>query len=158
MNQHQEKDPFLNIYKKAMTRILALDTGTKRIGVALSDETQTIASGIETINAESTKNAVTAIRGLVEKHNVVKVVVGLPINMNGSKGPAASKVLKFCDKLKEELSLDVTTFDERLTTAQGEAIMLQQDISRFKRKKRIDKLAAQILLQAYLDSEKNRRE
>ncbi|MFH1867820.1 MAG: Holliday junction resolvase RuvX [Candidatus Omnitrophota bacterium] len=131
-------------------RILGLDIGEKRIGVAISDETQTIAQGLKTLSAE--KAVFSKIEDIISEYDVKEVVVGLPIKMNGTMGLAAEKVLGFSDKLKKRLKIAVYTFDERLTTRQGEVLMLQADISRKKRKMKIDKIAAQIMLQTYMDS------
>lgn len=139
-----------------MSRILALDIGEVRIGVAISDESGTIARGVETIAVRGIRDTISRIGDIVNQHKIKEVVVGLPLNMNGSIGPAAKKAIDFADKLKENLSVAVSTFDERLTTAQGEAILLQADLSRKKRKAKIDRMAAQIILQAYLDLKKQR--
>lgn len=139
-----------------MSRILALDIGEIRIGVAISDESRTIARGLETIAVSGIRDTISRIRNIINQHKVKEVIVGLPLNMNGSIGPAAKKAIDFADKLKENLSVAVSTFDERLTTRQGEAILLQADLSRKKRKSKIDKMAAQIMLQACLDFKKQR--
>jgi putative holliday junction resolvase len=137
-----------------MPRIIGLDLGTKRIGVAVSDETKTISTAVQTIDVSNIKESIKRVRELVISYAAEEVVVGLPLNMNASKGPQADKAIYFAEKLKTSLSCRVSTFDERLTTAQGEAILIYADMSRKKRKQNIDKLAAQIMLQAYLDSRK----
>ena len=124
--------------------------------MAISDESGTIARGVETIAVRGIRDTISRIGDIVNQHKIKEVVVGLPLNMNGSIGPAAKKAIDFADKLKENLSVAVSTFDERLTTAQGEAILLQADLSRKKRKAKIDRMAAQIILQAYLDLKKQR--
>ncbi len=138
-----------------MARIIGLDLGTKRIGVAISDESQTISFAEETINVTSIKASLNYIVALVERYGADKVIIGLPLNMNGTKGPQAEKALDFADRLQRRVKAGVLTFDERLTTSQGEQILIAADMSREKRKKHIDKLAAQIILQAYLDCSKN---
>lgn len=138
-----------------MPRILGLDIGEKRIGIAISDETKTIARGLETIDAAS--GVLKRIEEIVSSNDVKEVVVGLPLKMDGSIGPAAEKVLRFSEKLKKRLSVAVSTFDERLTTKQGELILLAADMSRKKRKTKIDKIAAQIMLQTYIDFNKGRK-
>lgn len=138
-----------------MARIIGLDLGTKRIGVAISDESKTISFAEETINVTSIKASLNYIVALVERYGADKVIIGLPLNMNGTKGPQAEKALDFADRLQRRVKAGVLTFDERLTTSQGEQILIAADMSREKRKRHIDKLAAQIILQAYLDCSKN---
>ncbi|AAM24474.1 MULTISPECIES: Holliday junction resolvase RuvX [Caldanaerobacter] len=137
-------------------RVLGLDVGDKTIGVAISDVSSTIAQGITTIRRKSFVEDVKAIEEIVKKYSVEKVVVGLPKNMNGSIGPQGEKVIKFGEKLREVLRIPVVFWDERLTTLQAERFLIEGvDMSRGKRKKVIDKLAATIILQSYLDSQKN---
>lgn len=138
-------------------RILGLDIGERRIGLAISDGTQTIARGLETIRLERLHDVINRIKDIITEHKVEEVIVGLPLNMNGSIGPQAKKAVDFADKLKKNLPVAVSTFDERLTTKQGEAILLQADMSRRKRKLKIDRVAAQIMLQSYLDFKKERK-
>ncbi|MDP8297859.1 MAG: Holliday junction resolvase RuvX [Candidatus Orphnella occulta] len=138
-----------------MGRIVGLDLGTKRIGVAISDESQVISFAEETINVTSIKASLNYIVALVERYSADKVIIGLPLNMNGTKGPQAEKAIDFASRLQRRVKAGVLTFDERLTTSQGEQILIAADMSREKRKKHIDKLAAQIILQAYLDCSKN---
>ena len=138
-----------------MGRIIGLDLGTKRIGVAISDESQVISFAEETINVTSIKASLNYIVDLVERYNADKVIIGLPLNMNGTKGSQAEKTIDFASRLQRRVKAGVLTFDERLTTSQGEQILIAADMSREKRKKHIDKLAAQIILQAYLDCSKN---
>jgi len=141
-----------------MGRILALDVGEKRIGVAVSDALNTIAQGIETIKRIDTKSVVEKIKGLIKEYGLSKIVVGIPLNMNGTKGTSARSVEGFIRLIQAEIDLSIETVDERLTTAQGERILLEADISRKKRKRSIDKIAAQLILQSYLDlhAQKNR--
>ena len=134
-----------------MARIIGLDLGQKRIGVAVSDETKIISTAIDTISVSSIKNSVKKIKEIAVAYAADEIVIGLPLNMNGSKGPQADKVIAFAHKLRERLPCKISTFDERLTTAQGEAILVSADMSRKKRKQSIDRLAAQIILQTYLD-------
>lgn len=134
-----------------MARIAGFDIGKKRIGVAISDETNTIAVGLEVIAVDRTHDPIKDIQRIVQKYGIKEIVVGLPLNMNGSEGEAANSVHKFITKIKEKINIEVQTFDERLTTKQGEDILIQADMSRRKRKAVIDKLAAQIILQTYLD-------
>jgi len=130
---------------------MALDIGTKNIGVALSDETCQIAQGMEVILRTSDKKAVFRLKQIAAEFNVAKIVVGLPVNMNGSLGPRAEDSKRFAEKLEKEMSVDICFWDERLSTKEAEDIMIAADVSRKKRKLVIDKLAAQIILQGYLD-------
>jgi len=141
-----------------LARVLGLDLGSKRIGVAISDETLTISSALQVIPGDNTNRAINNIKEIINERGISRIVIGLPLNMNGSKGPKAIEALEFADKLKEKLSIDVVTFDERLTTKQGEDMLIRADVSRKKRKSVIDKIAAQIILQTYLDSEKIRKQ
>lgn len=135
-----------------MARYLALDVGSKRIGVALSDALNITAQGLDTIEQKNQKETFGKIKGLIEKHEVAKIIVGLPLNMNGTKGDRAKLIEEFARLLEEELSVDVELLDERLTTLQGERLLIEADVSRKKRKGVIDKIAAQLILQTYLDS------
>ena len=137
-----------------MGRIIGLDLGEKRVGIAVSDETATISNAVDTIIGLSAKDLIKRISEIALSYGAEEVVIGLPLNMNGSKGPQADKAISFAEKLQRSISCRVSTFDERLTTAQGEAILISADMSRKKRKQNIDRLAAQIMLQAYLDFRK----
>jgi len=141
-----------------MARIIGIDIGERRIGMAISDESQTMARGIEAIDVKGKAECVLKIKDIAEKFNACEAIVGLPLNMNGSKGPQAKKAIVFINSLKEKLSIPVTAFDERLTTKQGERILIEADMSRKKRKTKIDSLAAQIMLQSYLDSKTESRD
>jgi putative Holliday junction resolvase len=134
-------------------RILAIDYGDRRLGLAISDPTGLIASGLPTIERSGPKEDVTDhLRRICQEQGVERIIVGLPINMDGSRGPRAEVSEQFAQALREELDMEVETWDERLTTAQAERAMLAADLSRKKRKKRRDQVAAQILLQSYLDA------
>ena len=113
-----------------MTRIIGLDIGHKRIGVAVSDETGSLATGTETILVESIAATIDRLKSIVDRYKAEVVVVGLPLNMDGSVGPSAEKVLALCKKIEKALSVAILTFDERLTTKQGEVLLLQADMSR----------------------------
>ncbi len=135
-------------------RIMALDVGTKRIGVATSDELFLTAQGRETIYRNSPGVDMDKIKKIVDEDGVAEIIVGLPVNMDGSQGPKAKEILDFIDKLAKTVTVPVKTWDERLTTVQAERVMLEADISRAKRRQAVDKLAAQLILQSYLDSRK----
>ena len=135
--------------------IIGLDLGEKRIGVAISDETATISNAIDTIKVTGIRDSINRISEIAGLHAAEEIVIGLPLNMNGTKGPQAERAISFAEKLEKKVSCKISTFDERLTTAQGEAILISADMSRKKRRQNIDKLAAQIMLQAYLDRRKS---
>ncbi len=133
-------------------RILALDHGTKRIGVALSDELQMIASPLEYIPAEPPAEFLARLQQLLEQKQVSLILVGMPRNMDGSYGPAAEKVREFIAGLRQRVSVPIRTWDERLTSAQANRLLVQGGVRRDQRKQKVDKMAAAILLQSYLDS------
>ena len=132
-------------------RILALDHGSKRIGVAVSDETRTIAQPLEFIPAEPFADFLARLRQLIREKEVELILVGLPRNMDGSYGPAAEKVRTFVAALKDAVVVPVKTLDERLTSAQANRVLIQGGARRDKRKQKVDQTAAAILLQSYLD-------
>lgn len=132
-------------------RILGLDFGTKTIGVAVSDETGLIGQGIGTIKRTNLQQDLRELQKKIEQYHVEKIVIGLPKNMDGSLGNSAQLVFDFIEKLKKTFSIQVDTWDERLSTVEAERVLLDADMSRNKRKKVIDKVAATIILQGYLD-------
>lgn len=133
-------------------RILALDVGTRRIGLAVSDELGWTAHGLPTLERVGPKKDLTKLRGIVAEYHVGKLVFGLPRNMNGSLGPKAEEVLRFMEELKNRLNLDIIPWDERLTTRAAENALLEADMSRAKRRQKVDRVAAVLILQGYLDS------
>jgi putative holliday junction resolvase len=132
-------------------RILALDHGTKRIGVAISDETKTIAQPLEYIPAEPFADFLARLKKLLLEKEIDLVLIGLPRNMDGSYGPAAQKVEAFVAVLRSAITVPIKTWDERLTSAQANRILIQGKVRRDQRKEKVDKMAAAILLQSYLD-------
>ena len=135
-------------------RIMGLDYGTKRIGVAMSDELLLTAQGSDTIFNNTIPETISTIARLVKENGVVEVIVGLPISMNGSHSQKTKEVIEFAEELMKSVSVPVKTWDERLTTAQAERALLEADMSRSKRKRLNDMVAAQLILQGYLDSRK----
>ena len=137
-------------------RYLGLDLGTKTLGVALSDITLTIASSYKTINfSEADYNSlIPMIDDLIKEFNISKIILGLPKNMNNSLGERAETTIKFQKLLEDNLKIEVVLQDERLSTVEATNYMLESDISRKKRKKKIDSLAATIILQTYLNKER----
>jgi putative Holliday junction resolvase len=140
--------------KKPM-RIMGLDMGSHTIGLAISDESGLIAQGLETIRRRSMEEDLKAIRRVIDQFKIEKIVVGLPINMNGTLGKQAEMVLEWIEALKKRISLPVVTWDERLTTVGATRILLEADLSRKKRKKVIDQMAAALILQGFLDQDRN---
>ena len=133
-------------------RVLAIDHGSKRMGIAVSDELKMIAQPLEYIPAEPFADFLARLKEIVRAKEVELIVVGMPRNMNGSYGPAALKVQEFVAVLKDALITPIQTWDERLTSAQANRFLIEADVRRSKRKEKVDKTAAAILLQSYLDS------
>ena len=133
-------------------RIIGLDIGDRTIGVAVCDPLGLTAQGITTVKRKSVVLDIEEIAKICKQYNVESIVSGLPKNMNGTIGPQGEKVQRFCEKLKETLNLEVKMWDERLTTVAANRVMLEGDLSRAKRKKIVDKIAATFILQGYLDS------
>ena len=140
------------------SRIMALDIGSKRTGVALSDETRLFASPLLTLEETQIKNWVPKIEKLVETHEVAEVLVGLPLNQFGEEGQDAVNIRRYIAALQGALKIPVIEWDERFTTVQAERTLIDADLSRKNRKKVIDQVAACILLQSYLDSLKFNQE
>jgi putative Holliday junction resolvase len=138
-------------------RILALDHGTKRIGVAVSDETDTLALPLEFINAEPFAGFLERLKTIINERNVGQVVVGIPRNMNGDYGPAAGKVRQFIAQLQPALAVAIKTWDERLTSVQANRLLIEAGMRRERRKIRADRSAAALLLQNYLDSVQHKK-
>ena len=134
---------------------MGLDVGEVRIGVAVSDPLGILASPHSVIQVTHTKEAMDAIQRIVQEREAVGVVAGLPLDQNGEIGLQAKKILDFLDALRKVLDVEVMTQDERFTTAAAERMLIQADMSRRRRKKVIDKIAAQHILQLYLDRRKN---
>ena len=134
-------------------RTLGIDLGNRTVGMAISDAMGIIASpiGTERISEQNLDEALIAVKKIIEERGVEAIALGFPKNMNGTVGPQGEYCLRFKEILEKETGLPVTMIDERLTTKQADAIMLEADISRAKRKKNVDKLAATIILQTYLD-------
>ncbi|CAH2213135.1 Holliday junction resolvase RuvX [Tepidibacter aestuarii] len=138
-----------------MKRIMGLDVGNKTIGVAVSDLMGLTAQGITTVRRKGIKTDLEELNKIIKEKEVGEIVVGLPKNMNGTLGPQSEKVVKFTEKLKTITDLEIKFWDERLTTVAAEKSLIQADVSRQKRKKVIDMLAAVLILQGYLDMKRN---
>jgi len=135
---------------------MGIDFGTKRIGIAVSDELLLTAQGLDTIRRRDLKSDLAIIKGIVESNGVGEVIVGLPLNMNGTYSEKTREAVSFVGELEKVISIPIKTWDERLTSMQADRAMLEGDMSRAKRRKLSDRLAAQIILQSYLDSRKNK--
>ena len=132
-------------------RILGLDVGSKTIGVAISDPLGWTAQGIDTIRRKNKEQDIELVHKICKDYGVETIVIGLPKNMNGTIGEAGEKALEFAELLKEKTELPIEMWDERLTTVAAHRAMLEADLSRNKRKKIVDKIAATYILQGYLD-------
>jgi putative Holliday junction resolvase len=138
-------------------RILGLDLGDKTIGVAVSDPFGWTSQAVEVIRREGNPQAEFERLGeLIEYYKAELIVLGLPRNMNGTIGERGLKSIQYANLIKEKLGIKVEMWDERLSTVSAERILLEADISRTKRKRNIDKMAAAVILQGYLDFRKNK--
>lgn len=138
---------------KEEIRILALDVGEKRIGVAISDPLGITAQGLPTIERKNKKNDVAKIKEIVAGYSLSKIVVGMPKNLDGSLGKQAALVTDFIESIEKEITdINIIAWDERFSTQGAERILIESGLKRLKRKKHIDKLAAQWILQGYLES------
>lgn len=136
-------------------RIMGLDIGDKTIGVAVSDLMGLTAQGIKTINRVGKNKDIEELKKIISERQINLIVSGLPKNMTGDIGLQGEKVMKFCKLLKEETGLEIEFWDERLSTVAAERSLLEADVSRKKRKKVVDMLAAVIILQGFLDYKRN---
>ena len=138
-------------------RYLGIDLGSKTVGLAMSDTTLTIASTYKTIffKDEDYNSTINEIKDIIKEYNITKIILGLPKNMNNTLGERAEITLKYKDLLEQSTGLPVVMFDERLTSVISNSILIEADMSRKKRKKKVDSIAAQIILQDYLNKEKS---
>ncbi|MGH7940338.1 MAG: Holliday junction resolvase RuvX [Limisphaerales bacterium] len=133
-------------------RILAIDPGTRRIGVAVSDETRTIAQPLEWIPAAPFADFLARLKQLLIEKEVDLVLIGMPRNLNGTYGPAAQKAEAFAAALRNAITVPIEMRDERLTSLQANKMMIHAGVRREKRKEKVDQMAAALLLQSYLDA------
>ncbi|MCS7187838.1 MAG: Holliday junction resolvase RuvX [Armatimonadetes bacterium] len=133
-------------------RILAVDYGEKRIGIAISDELQITASPLMTLLRNSDDGVIAQIVRLAERYSVETIVIGLPVRTDSKEGEMERRVRSFAEKLQSKTKVPVVLFDERFTTRIAEQVLLEADLSRQKRKRVRDKLAAVVLLQSYLET------
>lgn len=133
-------------------RVMALDVGGKRIGVAMSDTLRLLASPHSTIKAQPQASAIEKIAALVVQNEVIDLVVGLPLTLNGQVGPQAELIKRFVAELEQRVKVPIHLFDERLTSAEAERVMIEMGLKSEQRRARIDEMAASIILRDYLDS------
>ena len=136
-------------------RIMGLDIGDKTIGGAVSDLMGLTAQGVKTVKRVGKKKDIEALKEIIKERQVNKIVSGLPKNMNGTLGPQGEKVIKFCELLEEETGIKIEYWDERLSTVAAEKTLIQGNVRRENRKGVIDMVAAVIILQGYLDRQRN---
>ena len=137
-------------------RIIGLDIGDVRIGVAISDPLRIIAQPHSVITRTSLQCDLNAIQRIVAEQEAIRIVVGLPLNREGKPGPQAEKVLEFIDRLREVVAIEIVTQDERYSTAAAQRMLIDANVSRKNRKKVIDKVAAHHILQVHLDRASSR--
>lgn len=139
-----------------MVRILGIDPGEKRIGVAITDPLGITAQGLAVITHASLEEAIEKIKKICINYNVDKIVVGNPLNMDGTQGPASEKALLFAERLMQTLDLPVIMVDERLSSVSAEKTLITGGVSRKKRREVKDKLAAALILETYITSRENK--
>ena len=136
-------------------RVLGIDYGTRRLGLAISDEDEIVANALPMLRRSRSLNRdLMALRSLIRDREIERVVVGLPLNMDGSRGDMARNAEAFAEELRKRVRLPVMCFDERQTTQEAECILLEADLSRKRRKELRDSLAATFILQSYLDEQR----
>ena len=135
-------------------RILGLDMGTRRIGVALSDALGLTAQPLTVLVRTTTSEDLAAVEAMVAHHHVDAVVVGLPLTLRGQRGPQAQRVMAFAEALRRRLSVPIHLVDERLTTVEGTRVLIEMGTRRRVRRQTIDRVAAQLILQQFLESQR----
>lgn len=133
-------------------RFMGLDVGDRRIGVAISDETGTIASPRETLTRSGNVKDLDHLLSLAEREGVREIVVGMPYSLDGSLGPQARKVERFIEAMRAQTDIPVTTWDERFSTISAEEVLIESNIRRSKRRQTVDRVAAAIILRRFLDA------
>lgn len=136
-------------------RVMALDVGERRIGIALSDPTRVLASPLTTIHAIPRPRTIERIAALIAQHEVAELVIGLPLTMSGERGTQAQRVDGFADELRQVVTLPIHFLDERLTTVAAERLMVDLGLRPEQRRARIDEVAASIILQDFLDAQRS---
>ena len=146
----EDPQKFYNNLNKKLP-LLAIDPGTKNIGLAISDVSKTIATPLDVLTNVKYKNLVNYIKNIQHRNGLSGIVIGYPVNMDGTIGPKAQSSNSLADNLFKDINLPILLWDERLSTSAVEKMLIQADITRDKRKKNIDKLAASYILQGFLD-------
>lgn len=141
-----------------MGRILAIDFGERRIGLAISDELGLTAGGLSTFQKEGDKDFILHLKGMVDENEIEQIVVGFPKRMDGTLGEGAEQVKKFAEDIKEKLGIPITLWDERLSSVQSERILREMGEKYTRKKEKVDQLSAVLILQSYLDYKKNKDE
>ena len=137
-------------------RILSIDFGSVRLGLAISDPLGFTAQGLETLRVTSKQKTLDTLVKLCKEHGVGEIVVGLPVNMNGTLGPKAAEILEWIKRLEQAAGVPVKTWDERLTSREAGRLMIEEGLSRQKQRDHSDRLAATLILQNYLESKRSR--
>lgn len=137
-------------------RILSIDYGQKRVGLAVSDPLGFTAQGLPTIEGASSKELIAEIGRVCKEWSVEEIVVGMPVNMDGSLGPKANETNAFIERLKTGVAVPVTTWDERLTSREAGRLMIEEGLSRKKQRAQSDRIAATLILQNYLEARRSR--
>lgn len=140
-----------------MARVLGVDYGERRLGFAVSDEDGIIAMPLCVVTVDHPRRALDEVQRQVREKQASRVIIGMPLNMNGSRGPAADAVEQFISRLRATVTIPVETWDERLSSKAAERILIDANMRRAKRKTVIDQVAAQIILQSYLDAQQFRQ-
>ena len=144
----------LTTQRSLVVKKLALDVGDKRIGVAISDPTCTLAVGLATIERKikSSSDVFDKLKDIIEQQNIGEIIVGIPFEIDGTEGNQAKKVREFANLIEDTFDLPVREWDERLTSVQAERVLIAADMRREKRKRHVDRIAAVLILQGYLDN------
>lgn len=137
-----------------MERILGIDVGDKRIGIAVTDPLFITAQGVMTLKRKSREDDLSAFKELIERYQIKTIVAGLPVSMDGSESAQTRKTVNFCQFIKKRLGVEIIYEDERLTSVSSEEILIEGNVSRQDRKKYVDTLAAQLILQSYMERNK----
>ena len=135
-----------------MGRVLGIDYGEKRLGFAVSDDMEVVATPLAVYTRKKKGDDVKAVLRICRERNIERIVLGHPLNMDGSSGPAVEKVDQFATRLREQTDIEIEFWDERMSTISAERVLIEGDMRRERRKQVVDKLAAQIILQNYLDA------
>jgi|TARA_Y100001936_G_scaffold249288_1_gene299261 putative Holliday junction resolvase len=133
------------------SRLIGLDLGSKRIGVSICDEKRLVATPFKTIDVEKLSNTINILKNIISENNIKGIIVGYPINMDGSKGPSSQSVIDKVEKISNEINLPIVLWDERLSTVGAFNLSSQLDVNVSKRTRNIDKNAAAFILQGAID-------